>query len=79
MAQNYLKLYERLVQARRLPALAIRTVGDELRARSLVLRGRAAPARTPDRVSSPALGDAELRVRQQHSDRSGPVTSSGAA
>jgi glycosyltransferase involved in cell wall biosynthesis len=79
MAQNYLKLYERLVQARRLPALAIRTVGDELRARSLVPRGRAAPARTPDRVSPPALGDAELRVRQQHSDRSGSVTSSGAA
>jgi glycosyltransferase involved in cell wall biosynthesis len=79
MAQNYLKLYERLVQARRLPALAIRTVGDELRARSLVPRGRAAPARTPDRISPPALGDAELGVRQQHSDRSGPVTSSGAA
>jgi glycosyltransferase involved in cell wall biosynthesis len=45
MAQNYLKLYERLVQARRLPCLAIRTVGDELLARSLVPHGRAAAAR----------------------------------
>jgi glycosyltransferase involved in cell wall biosynthesis len=77
MAQNYLKLYERLVQARRLPALATRTVGDESRALSLVPRGRAAAARTPDRVSPPALGDAGVRGRQQHSDRSGPITSSG--
>jgi glycosyltransferase involved in cell wall biosynthesis len=44
MALNYLKLYERLVQARRLPALAIRTVADELLARSLVPHGRAAGA-----------------------------------
>jgi glycosyltransferase involved in cell wall biosynthesis len=44
MAKNYLKLYERLVQARRLPALAIRTVEDELPARSQVPHGRAAAA-----------------------------------
>jgi glycosyltransferase involved in cell wall biosynthesis len=44
MAKNYLKLYERLVQARRSPALAIGTVGDELPARSLLPHGRAAAA-----------------------------------
>jgi glycosyltransferase involved in cell wall biosynthesis len=79
MAQNYLKLYESLVQARRLPALAIRTVGDELLARSLVPHGRAAAARTRDRVAPPALGDAGVGVLQQRSDRSGPVTASRTA
>jgi len=79
MAQNYLKLYERLVQARRLPALAIRTVGDELLARSRVPHGRAAAARTRDRVAPPALGDAGIGVLQQRSDRSGPVTTSRTA
>jgi len=49
MAQNYLKLYERLVQSPRLPALSIRTVADELPARSLVTRGLAGAARTRDR------------------------------
>jgi glycosyltransferase involved in cell wall biosynthesis len=76
MAQNYLKLYERLVQARRLPALAIGTVGDEMLPRSLVSHGRAAAARTRDRVVPPALGDAGVRVLQQRSDRSDPVTAS---
>jgi glycosyltransferase involved in cell wall biosynthesis len=75
MAQNYLKLYERLVQARRLPALAIRTVGDELLARSLVSHGRAGAARTRDSVLPPALGDGGVGVLQQRSDRSGPITS----
>jgi glycosyltransferase involved in cell wall biosynthesis len=76
MAQNYLKLYERLVQARRLPTLAIRTVGDELLARSLDPHGRAGAARTRDSVLPPALGDAGMGVLQQRSDRSGPVTTS---
>jgi hypothetical protein len=49
MAQNYLKLYERLVQSPRLPALSIRTVADELPARSLATRGLAGAARTRDR------------------------------
>ena len=49
MAQNYLNLYERLVQSPRLPALSIRTVADELPARSLVTRGLAGAARTRDR------------------------------
>jgi glycosyltransferase involved in cell wall biosynthesis len=79
MAQNYLKLYERLVQARRLPALAIRTVGDEWLARSLVPHGRAAAARIRDSVAPPAPGDAGLAVLQQRSDRSGPVISSRTA
>jgi len=79
MAQNYLKLYERLVQARRLPALAIRTVGDELLARSPVPHGRAAAARTRDRVPPPAPGDAGVAVLQQRSDRSGPVITSRTA
>jgi glycosyltransferase involved in cell wall biosynthesis len=65
MAQNYLKLYERLLQARRLPALATRTVGDELLDRSLVPYGRAAAARTRDRVAPPALGDAGVGALQQ--------------
>jgi glycosyltransferase involved in cell wall biosynthesis len=56
MAQNYLKLYERLVQARRLPALAL--------ARSVVPYGRAAAARTRDSVPPPALGDAGAGVLQ---------------
>jgi glycosyltransferase involved in cell wall biosynthesis len=71
MARNYLKLYERVVQAQRLPALGIRTVGDELLARSLVLHGRAGAARTRDRVLPPALGDAGMGVLQQRSDRGG--------
>jgi hypothetical protein len=75
MAQNYLKLYERLVQARRLPALAIRTVGEELRARSMVPHGHAAAARTRDSVLPPALNDAGVGVLRQRSDRSGAVTS----
>ena len=79
MAQNYLKLYERLVQARRLPALAIRTVGDELLARSPVPHGRAVAARTRDRVPPPAPGDAGVAVLQQRSDRSGPVITSRTA
>jgi len=73
MAQNYLKLYESLVQAQRVPALVIRTVGDELLARSLVPHGRAAAARTRDRVTPPAHGDAGVGVLRQHSDRSDPV------
>jgi glycosyltransferase involved in cell wall biosynthesis len=79
MAQNYLKLYERLVQARRLPALAIRTVGDELLARSLVPHGRAAAPRTRDKVAPPALVDAGVAVLQQRSDRSGPLATSRTA
>jgi glycosyltransferase involved in cell wall biosynthesis len=79
MAQNYLKLYERLVQARRLPALATRTVGDELLARSLVPHGRAAAARTRDNAPPPALGDAEVGVLRQRADRSGPVITSRTA
>ena len=79
MARNYLKLYERLVQAQRLPAFGIRTVGDELLARSLVPHGRAGVARTRDRVLPPALGDAGMGVLQQRSDRSGPVTTSRTA
>jgi glycosyltransferase involved in cell wall biosynthesis len=73
MAKNYLKLYERLVQARRLPALAIRTVGDELLARSLVPHGRAGAARARDSVPPPAPSDAGVGVLRQRSDRSGPV------
>lgn len=79
MARNYLKLYERLVQAQRLPALGIRTVGDELLARSLVPHGRAGAARTRDSVLPPALGDAGMGVLPQRSDRSGPVTTSRTA
>ena len=79
MAQNYLKLYERLVQARRLPALAIRTVGDEWLARSLVPHGRAAAARIRDSVAPPAPGDAGVGVLRQRSDRSGPVITSRTA
>jgi hypothetical protein len=74
MAQNYLKLYERLVQARRLPALAIGTVGDELLARSLVPHGRAGAARTRNSVQPPVPGDAGMGTLQQRSDRSGRVT-----
>jgi glycosyltransferase involved in cell wall biosynthesis len=75
MAQNYIKLYESLVQARRSPALAIGTVGDELLARSLVPHGRAAAARTRDSVPlPPALGDAGVGILQQRSGRNGPVT-----
>jgi hypothetical protein len=79
MAQNYLKLYERLLQARRFPALAIRTVGEELLARSLVPHGRAGAARTRDSVPPPALGDAGRGVLQQRSDRKGAVTTSRTA
>jgi glycosyltransferase involved in cell wall biosynthesis len=79
MARNYLKLYERLVQAQRLPPLGIRTIGDELLARSLVPHGRAGAARTRDSVLPPALGDAGMGVLQQRSDRSGPVTTSRTA
>jgi glycosyltransferase involved in cell wall biosynthesis len=79
MAQNYLNLYERLVQARRLPALANRTVGDELLARSLVAPGRAAAVRTRDSVPPPALGDAGVGTLRQRSDRRGPVMTSRTA
>jgi glycosyltransferase involved in cell wall biosynthesis len=61
MAQNYVRLYARLTQARRLPTLM---VGDEIPARLLVPHGRAAAARTRDSVPPPAIGDAGVGVLQ---------------
>ncbi len=42
MAQNYLKLYARLTQARRLPPLRAETAREEIRGRSLIALPRAA-------------------------------------
>jgi len=54
MAQNYLKLYARLTQARQLPTLLADVVGDKISARSLIRRRQAAETRTPEGVSHPA-------------------------
>jgi glycosyltransferase involved in cell wall biosynthesis len=64
MAQNYLKLYARLTQARRLPTLLAEAVGDENPPRSLITRRHAAAARIRDSVPPPALGDAGVGVLQ---------------
>jgi glycosyltransferase involved in cell wall biosynthesis len=71
MAQNYVKLYERLVQAQRLPVFASRPAGDDLLTRSLVPHRRDA-ARTRDTLP---LGDGGVGVLQSRPDRSGRSTS----
>jgi hypothetical protein len=62
MAQNYLKLYARLIQARRLPTLTPQAVADRFPARSRVPFGRVASAPTRDSLPAPALANAALDV-----------------
>ena len=64
MAQNYLKVYARLSQGRRLPAVAIRAGGDEFLARSRLQCGRAAAPQTRDSAAAPPLADAVVGLRQ---------------
>jgi len=64
MAQNYLKVYARLSQARRSAAVAIRAVGDEFLARSRQPGGPAAAPQIRDGVAAPPLADAGVRVLQ---------------
>jgi glycosyltransferase involved in cell wall biosynthesis len=66
MARNYLKLYERLLQARRLPAFASRANGQVLPTRSLVQHGGA--ARTPETVLPSSGGNGGVGALQQRSD-----------
>jgi len=62
MAQNYLKLYARLTQARRLPTLTPQAVADRFPARSRVPFGRVASAPARDSLPAPALANAALEV-----------------
>ena len=65
MAQNYLKLYARLIQARRLPTLTSVEEGDEFVPGSLV-KCRHVPAAPParDSIPAPAVADSGLGVLQ---------------
>jgi glycosyltransferase involved in cell wall biosynthesis len=65
MAQNYLKLYARLMQARRVPTLTSVVEGDEFLPGSLV-KCRHVPAAAPprDSISAPAIADSGLGVLQ---------------
>jgi hypothetical protein len=64
MAQNYLKVYARLSQGRRLPAVAIRAGGDEVLARARLQCVRAAAPQTRDGAAAPPLADAVVGLRQ---------------
>jgi glycosyltransferase involved in cell wall biosynthesis len=65
MAQNYLKLYARLIQARRVPTLTSADEGDEFVPGSLV-KCRHVPAADPprDSIPAPAIADSGLGVLQ---------------
>jgi glycosyltransferase involved in cell wall biosynthesis len=58
MAQNYLKLYARLAQARRLPAMKVGGAREEILARSLLTYTAAANAAARDGAPASALADA---------------------
>jgi glycosyltransferase involved in cell wall biosynthesis len=62
MAQNYLKVYARLTQARRLPTLTPQAAADRFPARSRVPIGRVASAPARDSLPAPALANAALEV-----------------
>ena len=70
MAQNYLRVYEHMVQARRRPAFASRAERHETLTRALVPYGRAG-ARTLDPVLRPVSGEDGVGVLQQRPDRNG--------
>jgi hypothetical protein len=58
MARNYLTLYARLAQARRLPALRAGTARDEIRTRSLLTHTAAANAATSESAPAPVRAEA---------------------
>jgi hypothetical protein len=65
MAQNYLRLYARLAQARRVPTLTSVAEGDEFLPGSLVTC-RHVPAAAPPRdgIPAPAIADSGVGVLQ---------------
>jgi len=58
MAQNYLKLYARLTQARGLPTLKVGGARDQIVARSLLTYAAAVNAPTRDNAPAPSFVDA---------------------
>jgi glycosyltransferase involved in cell wall biosynthesis len=63
MAQNYLKLYARLIKAKR-DCAAAAAAGSELRAQSLVTSRNAGTASQRESASSPAVADAGMGILQ---------------
>jgi glycosyltransferase involved in cell wall biosynthesis len=65
MAQNYLNLYARLIQARRLPTLESTAEGEEILPGSLVTCRHVAKAALPrDAIPAPAIADSGVGVLQ---------------
>ena len=62
MAQNYLKLYARVIESRRMPSLNLGTGAGEIVARSLLTYRSAANAPTRSNPPGSAVADAEASV-----------------